>query len=56
LLLIASRQVEFQNGGDEHGKLLWPKGGSVHMMPTSLPPVGQLLRLQPGHCDPTVNM
>lgn len=25
-------------------------------MPPTLPAVGSLLRLQPGHCDPTVNL
>mmetsp|Transcript_27126 Transcript_27126/g.59241 ORF Transcript_27126/g.59241 Transcript_27126/m.59241 type:complete len:427 (+) Transcript_27126:3-1283(+) len=47
-------QVEYQSGGDEHGKLLWPQ--AVWQLPLQLPPVGTLLKLQPGHCDPTTNM
>lgn len=49
--------VEAQNGGDEHVKLLWPRGGVMAGMGAPhLPPLGALLRLQPGHCDPTVNL
>eukprot|EP00775_Hariotina_reticulata_P007631 gene7631-7833_t len=47
--------VEFMNGGDEHGKLLWPQALHQHG-PPQLPPIGTKLLLQPGHCDPTVNM
>lgn len=42
-------QVRFENGGDEHGKLVYP---------TARTP-GQLndqVFLLPGHCDPTVNL
>ncbi|KAG2491400.1 hypothetical protein HYH03_010191 [Edaphochlamys debaryana] len=46
--------MEYVSGGDEHGKLLWPQG--AYQMPMQLPPVGSLLLLQPGHCDPTVNL
>jgi D-serine deaminase-like pyridoxal phosphate-dependent protein len=46
--------VEFQNGGDEHGKLLWPL--AAWQSPPRLPHIGQKLLLQPGHCDPTVNL
>lgn len=41
--------------GDEHGKLLWPQGNWV-AGPAELPPLGTKLLLQPGHCDPTVNL
>jgi D-serine deaminase-like pyridoxal phosphate-dependent protein len=40
--------------GDEHGKLLWPQG--QWQVPAELPPLGAKLLLQPGHCDPTVNL
>ncbi|GLC42545.1 hypothetical protein PLESTB_001112000 [Pleodorina starrii] len=46
--------LEYVSGGDEHGKLLWPQG--AYQLPMQLPPVGSLLQLQPGHCDPTVNL
>eukprot|EP00873_Tetraselmis_striata_P025801 jgi/Tetstr1/446065/TSEL_033667.t1 len=45
--------VEYRGGGDEHGVLLWPE---VWQVPTELPPVGAVLKLMPGHCDPTVNL
>lgn len=40
--------------GDEHGRLLWPQG--QWQVPAELPPLGTKLLLQPGHCDPTVNL
>lgn len=40
--------------GDEHGNLLWPQG-NWHAA-VQLPPIGTKLLLQPGHCDPTVNL
>ncbi|EFJ48715.1 hypothetical protein VOLCADRAFT_90489 [Volvox carteri f. nagariensis] len=46
--------LEYVSGGDEHGKLLWPQG--AYQLPPQLPPVGAMLKLQPGHCDPTVNL
>ncbi|KXZ48640.1 hypothetical protein GPECTOR_26g543 [Gonium pectorale] len=46
--------LEYASGGDEHGKLLWPQG--AYQLPMHLPEVGSLLKLQPGHCDPTVNL
>lgn len=85
-------QMEFQSGGDEHGKLVWPQGevrstaladaggsgskSECHAcccklftpdafccravagtpINTHFPELGQLLKLQPGHCDPTFNM
>jgi D-serine deaminase-like pyridoxal phosphate-dependent protein len=29
---------------------------AMHQLPPQLPPLGTKLLLQPGHCDPTVNM
>ena len=40
----------YSNGGDEHG-ILKPAEGS-----TRLPSLGSMLRLIPGHSDPTVNL
>jgi D-serine deaminase-like pyridoxal phosphate-dependent protein len=40
------RDLEFANGGDEHGIL---RG-------TALPAIGETVWLVPGHCDPTVNL
>ncbi len=39
----------FGNGGDEHGLLL-PRGTAT------LPALGETVWLEPGHCDPTVNL
>jgi D-serine deaminase-like pyridoxal phosphate-dependent protein len=36
--------------GDEHGAVIAPKGVN------DLPPEGAVVWLQPGHCDPTVNL
>jgi D-serine deaminase-like pyridoxal phosphate-dependent protein len=44
-----SSDVEFANGGDEHGILL-AHGGAA------LPELGATVWLVPGHCDPTVNL
>jgi D-serine deaminase-like pyridoxal phosphate-dependent protein len=41
--------VEFVNGGDEHGILR--KRGTA-----PLPALGETVWLIPGHCDPTVNL
>ena len=41
--------VEFVNGGDEHG-ILRRRGGAP------LPSLGEAVWLVPGHCDPTVNL
>ncbi|MGV8803737.1 MAG: DSD1 family PLP-dependent enzyme [Polaromonas sp.] len=46
----APSELEYFNGGDEHG-ILRPVAGS-----TRLPELGQMLWLVPGHCDPTVNL
>jgi D-serine deaminase-like pyridoxal phosphate-dependent protein len=43
-------ELEYANGGDEHG-ILRPAGGNVRV-----PAVGSTLWLIPGHCDPTVNL
>ncbi len=43
-------ELEYSNGGDEHG-ILKPAPGS-----TRLPSLGSMLWLIPGHCDPTVNL
>ena len=43
-------QLEYFNGGDEHG-ILRPVSGSNY-----LPPLGRTVWLIPGHCDPTVNL
>ena len=43
-------ELEYSNGGDEHG-ILKPAEGS-----TRLPGLGSMLWLIPGHCDPTVNL
>ncbi len=42
--------LEFANGGDEHGLLRRRPGGSA------LPALGESVWLVPGHCDPTVNL
>jgi 3-hydroxy-D-aspartate aldolase len=48
---------DVQNGGDEHGVLVSksPEGASGQDL-LELPKVGDVLRLIPGHCDPTVNL
>lgn len=38
--------------GDEHGFVVVPEGTA----PDELPVLGDLIWLQPGHCDPTVNL
>ena len=43
-------QLVYSNGGDEHG-IVTPAPGSL-----SLPDLGSMLWLIPGHCDPTVNL
>jgi D-serine deaminase-like pyridoxal phosphate-dependent protein len=44
------RDLEFFNGGDEHGVLRRAIGND------RLPALGRFLWLIPGHCDPTVNL
>ena len=46
---VRGHDVEFVNGGDEHGILR--KRGSA-----PLPALGETVWLIPGHCDPTVNL
>ena len=48
--LDAESELEFFNGGDEHG-VLRPAAGSRR-----IPAIGRFLWLIPGHCDPTVNL
>jgi D-serine deaminase-like pyridoxal phosphate-dependent protein len=43
-------ELEYGNGGDEHGVLRPFRGGH------RLPAIGRYLWLIPGHCDPTVNL
>jgi D-serine deaminase-like pyridoxal phosphate-dependent protein len=43
-------ELEYSNGGDEHGILRPARAGG------SLPAIGTTLWLIPGHCDPTVNL
>lgn len=45
------RDLEFSNGGDEHGILRRHAIGG-----DSLPALGETVWLVPGHCDPTVNL
>ena len=45
---VWGRDLEFANGGDEHG-ILRPRGDA-------LPELGDIVWLVPGHCDPTVNL
>lgn len=42
--------LEYQNGGDEHGILRPARAGA------DVPSLGRCLWLIPGHCDPTVNL
>jgi D-serine deaminase-like pyridoxal phosphate-dependent protein len=46
----AEAQLEYFNGGDEHGILRTSQPGG------RLPALGRTLWLIPGHCDPTVNL
>lgn len=50
LPLVAGLNLDFDNGGDEHG-ILRP-----HTPGTALPALGDTVWLIPGHCDPTVNL
>jgi D-serine deaminase-like pyridoxal phosphate-dependent protein len=49
---VWGRELEFANGGDEHGILRPRPGASAD----SLPALGETVWLVPGHCDPTVNL
>jgi D-serine deaminase-like pyridoxal phosphate-dependent protein len=46
----AESELDYSNGGDEHGILRPARAG------TRVPSIGQVLWLIPGHCDPTVNL
>jgi D-serine deaminase-like pyridoxal phosphate-dependent protein len=46
---VWGRELEFVNGGDEHGILRVRRDGG-------LPALGDTVWLVPGHCDPTVNL
>ncbi|MBC7602468.1 MAG: DSD1 family PLP-dependent enzyme, partial [Ramlibacter sp.] len=46
----ADTELEYFNGGDEHG-ILRPAGSGLRV-----PSIGRFLWLIPGHCDPTVNL
>ena len=50
LALGGDSELEYFNGGDEHG-ILRPAGPDLR-----LPAIGRTLWLVPGHCDPTVNL
>jgi len=49
---VWQRDLDFANGGDEHGilRLRGKPGAAV------LPELGETVWLVPGHCDPTVNL
>ncbi len=48
---VWGRDLDFANGGDEHGILL-PRAGNTDALPT----LDDIVWLVPGHCDPTVNL
>ena len=52
LPVVWQRDLDFANGGDEHGilRLRGKPGAAV------LPELGETVWLVPGHCDPTVNL
>lgn len=47
---VWQRELDFANGGDEHG-ILRPRAGVA-----ALPALDDIVWLIPGHCDPTVNL
>jgi D-serine deaminase-like pyridoxal phosphate-dependent protein len=49
---VWQRDLDFANGGDEHGILLPRAGSGSH----ALPALDEVVWLVPGHCDPTVNL
>ena len=49
---VWQRELDFSNGGDEHGVLRPRATGSA----ADLPQLGETVWLVPGHCDPTVNL
>ena len=50
---VWQRELDFANGGDEHG-ILRLRGGKP--AGAALPELGETIWLVPGHCDPTVNL
>lgn len=50
---IHGRRLEWSNGGDEHGIVRLPHDATSG---EGLPELGDTVWLQPGHCDPTVNL
>ncbi len=52
---VWQRDLDFANGGDEHG-ILRPRGGPGRPGGAALPALGETVWLVPGHCDPTVNL
>ncbi|MEO5698305.1 MAG: DSD1 family PLP-dependent enzyme [Burkholderiaceae bacterium] len=49
---VWQRELDYANGGDEHG-ILRPNATATG---AELPSLGQTVWLVPGHCDPTVNL
>lgn len=49
---VWQRELDFANGGDEHG-ILRPRAGAAA---DALPALDETVWLVPGHCDPTVNL
>ena len=49
---VWQRELDYANGGDEHGILRPRPGASAG----ELPALGDTVWLVPGHCDPTVNL
>ena len=49
---VWGRDLEFSNGGDEHGILQRCAASPA----AALPQLGETVWLVPGHCDPTVNL
>ena len=49
---IWQRELDYANGGDEHGILRIRPGGTA----ADLPKLGEIVWLVPGHCDPTCNV
>jgi len=49
---VWQRDLDYANGGDEHG-ILRPRGKTGN---AALPELGETVWLVPGHCDPTVNL
>ena len=49
---VWQRELDYANGGDEHGILRPRPGAGIG----ELPALGETVWLVPGHCDPTVNL